>query len=493
MPATNPDLARRMATRIPTMLWRPWSLRLAEPELFQRFLRPVLSVGLLVTGTDVKVEEAVALLGSTQAPAAVHAGMRNLSKSSRWPDIRTAFYRLSDYLRVHGSPINYHRRRQLKFDGLLTEPTWREICRETRTRPDGIGAVRTFLIERLTGTSPVPTPLPRHLEAQYVSAYRVPLRLTPELNAALIRHAEQFLAQHQIRNEPVQWTPPISLLEGLHLPTTGVGVDVDEMHRLVNLWRHGNLSIAAIIKRLDVSPEVFRQACEENPTPRQPRRPYRRIAVKPRPAYEMARAALPPDRLRQLYEVDGQSLNGIGASIGVSRQTVVQLARDYGIVISKHGRGKYHIDPQWLRHQYIEQKHSLSEISVECGVSVGCIATAARRAQIPMRRLSRRSAEDLLADSSVPRWLVPAMTTQGGWERLQRLPDIASHESFTAAGRALGVPRFSFGAQVARIERDLGGLVLIRATKHSPLQLTPLGKRLVAAVTALQQAGALAG
>ena len=488
-PATNPDLVRIMATRIPTMLWPQWSLRLAEPNLFQRFLRSVLSVGLLMAGNDIKVEDAMASLGCPQTRASFHAGMRNLSKSPDWSDIRTALYRLSDYLRVHGSPINYHRRRQLTFDGLLTEVTWRRLCRETTTRPEGLAAVRTFLIERLTGVSQFPTPLPKHLGSQYAAAYRVPLRLTPELSAALIGHAEQFLAQQRILNEPVQWNPPISLLEGLHLPANGVSVDVEEMHRLVNLWRHGNLSIAGISKQLGVVPEVFRQACEENPAPRQPRRPYRRTAPKPRSAYEKARAALPPDRLRQLYEAEGQSLRGIGASVGVSRQTVVQLAHDYGIVITPHGRGKYRIDPRWLREQYTEKKRSLREISAECGVSVGCIVNAARRARIPMRGLTRRSAEDVLADRNVPRWLAPAMTTQGRWERLQRLPSIASHASFAAAGRALAVPGFSLGAQVARIERDLGGPVLVRATEHHSLRLTRLGKRVVVAVRALQELG----
>jgi DNA-binding transcriptional LysR family regulator len=51
------------------------------------------------------------------------------------------------------------------------------------------------------------------------------------------------------------------------------------------------------------------------------------------------------------------------------------------------------------------------------------------------------------------------------------------------------VPGFSLGAQVARIERDLGGPVLIRATEHHPLRLTSRGKKVVAAVTALQKAG----
>ncbi len=492
-PDTNDELVRLMATRIPTMLWPQWSIRLAEPQLFQRFLRPALSVGLLLVGADITVEEAISAVGCPHARTSVLAGLWKLSKSSDWQGVRSALYCLSDYLRVHGSPINYHRRRQLDFDGLLTEQAWRRICRETHTRPEGITAVRQFLVERLTGTSQFPTPLPKHLEAQYSAVYRLPLRLTPELNTALVRHAEKFLARQQIPNEPFQWNPPTALLKGLDLSADEglVAVDIDEMHRLVNLWRHGDLSIAAIPKRLGVSSEVFRHVCEEHPAPRESRRPSRRAPAepKPRPAYEMARAALPPDRLRQLYEVEGQSLTGIGASIGVSRQTVAQLARDYGIVITKHGRGRYRIDPVWFRQQYVDKNRSLSDISVECGVSVGCLVKAARRAQIPMRGLSRRSAEDVAADSNVPRWLAPAMTTQGGWERLQRLPHIASHASFAAAGRALGVPGFSLGAQVARIERDLGGPVLIRATEHSPLRLTRRGKRAVAAVRTLQEAG----
>ena len=110
--ATNPELVRIMAARIPTMLWPQWSLRLAEQNLFQRFLRSVLSVGLLLIGNDIEVEEAIESFGCPQARASFHAGMRNLSKSPDWPDVRTALYCLSDYLRVHGSPIS-RRRRQL--------------------------------------------------------------------------------------------------------------------------------------------------------------------------------------------------------------------------------------------------------------------------------------------------------------------------------------------------------------------------------------------
>ena len=45
------------------MLWPQWSLRLAEQNLFQRFLRSVLSVGLLLIGNDIEVEEAIESLG----------------------------------------------------------------------------------------------------------------------------------------------------------------------------------------------------------------------------------------------------------------------------------------------------------------------------------------------------------------------------------------------------------------------------------------------
>jgi len=42
-----------------------------------------------------------------------------IAASQYWPNIRLALYRLSDYLQIHGSPIDYQRRRELPLDALL--------------------------------------------------------------------------------------------------------------------------------------------------------------------------------------------------------------------------------------------------------------------------------------------------------------------------------------------------------------------------------------
>jgi hypothetical protein len=94
-----------------------------------------------------------------------------------------------------------------------------------------------------------------------------------------------------------------------------------------------------------------------------------------------------------------------------------------------------------------------------------------------------------MANRKVPKPLIPALVTQGGWERLQRLPVIAQYESLAAAERALRTGRAALGLQVSLVERDLGGSVLIRATQHTEQRLTPLGQKVVAAVHTLQARG----
>ena len=270
----------------------------------------------------------------------------------------------------------------------------------------------------------------------------------------------------------------MELLDGLRLPGVGTGtVDTNELHRLVNLCRHGRLSLSAILQRLGITAEVFRQACEEHPTPRDPRKPPKASSV------------LTPQRFLDLYETEGRSLREIGEMVGVCKQTIAELARDYGITIKRNGRGKYAIDPDWLHDQHVNTGRSLSQISRECGVSLSFLASLAHRYRVPVRKPSRYSATALMADRKVATTLIPALVTQGGWERLQRLPVIAQYESLTAAERALRTGHAALGLQVSLIERDLGGSVLIRATQHTEQRLTPLGQKVVAAVHTLQARG----
>lgn len=491
-PARDMAMASQMAMRIPTMVWPQWSLRLAEPRSFQRFVRPALSVGLILVGNDIKVQDAIDLLDCPLSSQSVITALRHLSDAWNWPDIRQALHRLADYLRVHGAPINYQRRRQLSFDGLLPQQAWQSICRRTQTRPEGCATSRQYLFERLSALTAFPSPLPKDQEVQYSSVLRFPIRLTPELGEAMTRYALEFLATHGVRGEPAQWSPPMELLDGLRLPGVGTGtVDTNELHRLVNLYRHGRLSLSAILQRLGITAEVFRQACEEHPTPRDPRKPPTPMVTVPRPgpAYQKASSVLTPQRFLDLYETEGRSLSEIGETVGVCKHTIAELARDYGITIKRNGRGKYAVDPEWLQDQHVNKGRSLGQISRECGVSLTFLASLAHRYRVPVRKPSRYSATALMANRKVPKTLIPAVVTQGGWERLQRLPVIAQYESLAAAERALRTGRAALGLQVSLIERDLGGSVLIRATQHTEQRLTPLGQKVVAAVLTLQARG----
>jgi TniQ len=455
-PTNDMATAGLMATRIPTMLWPQWSLRLTESRSFQRFLRPALSVGLLLVGNDIKVQDALDLLDCPTSEPGVLAALRQLTDSPDWPDIRQALYRLADYLRVQEVPIDYQRRRQLNFDGLLPQAAWERICRRTRTRPEGCATARQYLLERLSGRTVFPSPLPEDQQGQYANLLRFPIRLTPALGDALTHCSLQFLAAHGARDEPDQWFPPLDLLDGLNLPGVATAtVDVNELHRLVNLHRHDRLSQSGILQHLGISADVFRQACEEHPAPRDPRKPPTPTvtARRPGPAYQKASSVLTPQRFHDLYETEGRSLRGIGATVGVSKATITQLARDYGITIRRDRRGKYAMDPEWLRDQHITHRRSLSQIGRGCGVSTAFIVNLARQHGIPVRGPSRWSTTALSANKAIPRILIPALITQGGWERLQRLPVIAECESLAAAETVVGARHAVLGVQVSLIER----------------------------------------
>ena len=310
-----------------------------------------------------------------------------------------------------------------------------------------------------------------------------PRRLTPELSSALLRHAQEFLERQGIRDEPIEWHPPTDLLHDLRLPSLGPGaVDITVLHRLI---RHDHQSLHAAAERLNSTFDDVRYALELHPAPA----PNRRSRPRGRPSrlvYGAAKAALPREKLIQLYHGDRNSLRDIGANIGVSRQTITRLARDYDIPLRQLGRSAtYDIDRDWLYEQYVIEHRSLENIAAECGMSVANMARWAKVHDIPVRRLSRYYPQDLQADDRIPPILRPVLVGVGGWERLQRLADAASYRTLQIAAQELGLSQFTLVDQVKRIERDLGDKVLIRAKSGRPMRLTLFGSQVVAAVRAV--------
>ncbi len=487
-PDTDSSRVERVAERIPTMLWPEWSLRLAIPGCFQRQMRPALSIALLLVGTRVRLRDAADLLDSPIPGQSVPHVLRKLYQCSRWEHVREGLIRLGDYLHTTDTPINYRRRRHLDYSGLLPAAEWTRICRDTGT-PGGSAAraksVRYYLVERLTGT-PVKASQPTRGRIEALrKAAEFPRHLTPELSNALLDHARNFLATQGITDEPVTWHPSTDLVHGLDLPGRDpASVDIPALHQLIRQKRH---RLAAAAERLNVTLDDVRHSLERHPAPAATQPPPRRSGPTPF-AYRTAKLALPRETLVELYHGERNSLRDIGASIGVSRQTITRLARDYGIELRELGRSTtYDIDGDWLYEQYVDKRRSLEDIAAESGMSVANMARWARVHNIPVRRLSRYTPQDLQADDRIPSILRPALAGIGGWERLQRFADAANYPTLQIAAHQLGLNQFALVDQINRIERDLGGRVLIRAKSGQPMRLTPVGSHVIAAVRSVAE------
>jgi len=135
--------------------------------------------------------------------------------------------------------------------------------------------------------------------------------------------AEQFLAHHQIRDEPATWQPPARLLDGLDLPGPDLAsLDLGEIHKLA---RTDGASSAAIARRLGTTSDSIQALLLDHPAPADPAGGARR---------RRARYAISREQLRDLHHGQGLSFTEIGQLTGYSRTAISDLARAYGTLIS---------------------------------------------------------------------------------------------------------------------------------------------------------------
>jgi hypothetical protein len=199
---------------------------------------------------------------------------------------------------------------------------------------------------------------------------------------------------------------------------------------------------------------------------------------------------LPRERFVELYDVERRSLRDVAATVGVCRQTVAQLARDYGITLRRAGTStSLQIDRDWLYAEYVTKQRSLSDLARERGITVSCVSHHVKSCAIPIRGVRWRTATELAEKPYVPNLLMPALIGQGGWERLQRFADAAQYRSYTEAATALNVCHSSIGLQIRELQRDLRRPLVIPATDRTPMTLTRFGKKVLAAVHDLAEHG----
>ncbi|WP_256097942.1 LysR family transcriptional regulator [Streptomyces sp. MnatMP-M17] len=492
---TRRDIEQR-ARKIPTMFWPSWTVRLAPPAgIHARALAPVLAALLLIPDSRMSLDQAAGLAGDVVDGIEISRLLQELDDLPQWPDIVTALDRLADHIDTDDISIDYGRRRLLDYTGLLLHDRWLEICRRTGT-PPGTGRreriARSQLFQRLSGL-PVES-LPDDLggldsaEFRATSLHFTALQ-TPELAHALQQEALEFLASHHIHDEPVTWQPPTTLLSGLSLPGPDPGdVDLPRLHQLVRERQH---PIQHAARALGTTVEAIRHVFDEHPAPAPPlTKTTARATGRTR---QQARQAIPAERLIQLYLDEHRSLRQIAVITGFSRRVLTDLANEYGIPL-REGPQDYKrrgtVERDWLIDQYVHRRRTLPDLAREAGMSTANMARWAKAHNVPLRSRGGASHSQALraADQAhrAPRVLRPALSGQGASERLRRFAAAAAFPSLGAAASGLGLNAFTLVAQINRIERELGGPLLVRAERGRPMTLTPLGKRVLRAIRTSQ-------
>jgi AraC-like DNA-binding protein len=466
---------------VPAMFWSAWALRLQpNKNLTLPALRPALSAALLLAGTRHSLPDAAEALDGVPDSHDTSRILQRLQAHHRWPLILTALTRLADYLDEGSVPIDYHRRRRVDYSGLLPEDQWRQICRKTTTAASGrrLRFARCLLFEKISG---MPTERAPALFAIGKGDTRTHyLNFAAWLSAEVATHlhgiAQNFLAHHGIHDEPVQWRPPTALLDDLALPGHDPNaVDINALHRLV---RESRRSITDAAQRLGTTLEVARHLLDEHPAP-----------LAQDYAANKARAILPKELLTHLYVEQQLSLQEIADRVGLSRRTATRLCDEYGIARRGHGRlFKAAISRDWLHEHYINQRRTLPDLAREVGMSPANLARWAKTHDIPLRPHGGASHADvgiaITQARTAPPVLRPVLTSAHAWDRLHRFAAAAKHPTIRAAAQTLGLHESVLVTQISQLEQALDGHLLTRAHRGRPMQLTPLGRKVIRAVRA---------
>lgn len=394
-PSTEPP--EQLVRRVPSALWPEFALRLTVPGCGQKHLRAALSCAVLLVGTRLTLQDALARLRMNHRPPDVSRILQLLENHPRWPHIRLALTRLADYLHSTETPIDYARRRELSYLNLLPQADWETIRRQAVVRPGG--EVRALvaadvLADRVAGRPPTRPHGPRHRE---IAAQRgvFPTLLTPDLAAGLQETAEAFLRGIGLGHEPVEWSPPVELLDGLDLPGPDPNIiDIAKLHWLVRVERR---SLTRAADSLGTTVDVIRHLLERHPAPRVFRTCHEARANGAPSAG--ARSRLPRSEFLHLYQGQRRSLREIGDQLGVSRQTAGKLARDHQIAVRRPERPpRTDIDRDWLHEQYVVRQRTLKDLANETGISPTSMARQAKAHQVPLRPRGGRRASSISPD-----------------------------------------------------------------------------------------------
>lgn len=491
-PKTRVDRAEEeaMLRAVRGGLWTPWCLWLDTGILSWTLLCQTLTRLLLATGCTIAGHDANRRLHiHPRANKSIEVAARRLYAHPQWHVTHEALVRLSRYLSVTPPPIDYQRRRDIDYRSLLTAGQWNQLLSShdlpLPSGPAGATVGRSWLTEQLGG------PPARDINGKLIrrDGPRDVLRahLTPDLLAAFDAIATDFLHTSGITDEPLRWTPPGALLDGLDLPgTTSAAAELEQADDLIAQ----GYTVMRACHALKVTPESVRYHLEQHPRSKPT---VRGPKPRPTPALDWLRTVLPEPKLRDLYERKQLArhtiLKIVVAEHGrtCDRRTLETLMQKYGIAQRAIPRPT----SAWIHSQHVIGRRRLTDMAAELDVHAQTLSNYARRYRIPTHRSAwwydqdPRSLQLLVALAIDPDTHHPRLASTPTWNDLQILATTSQYASFSAAARALDRSPCVISAHIRTLENVFGQRVCDRATRKHPITLTDFGQQLVKLTTAI--------
>lgn len=345
----------------------------------------------------------------------------------------------------HDIPIDYARRRRLVTGAeLIDDDTWNSITGTRIGRGQLTVNARRYLYELLTGASLYIAPPPHRLTRQDAirDQYRTFVALmTTDVRDALHAHARRFLDSAGITGEPLAWEPPTSWVTTRNWP--GTDPDQTDPAPIHDAILDRRLPVQSVAADLCFSIEHVRAVLRRHPLPR--------------PASPI------PDQHTILPAT--ASTTSVTAT-GADKKT-------------------FHVDPDWLREEYLTWWRSLPDIADDIGCSLFTLRAFAHTHGIPIRtRTDSHSNIDRDATggrhpSQFPQPLRDALRGTSTRQRLERFVTLAHQPSINQAAQALGCVPANLHAQLATLEHAVGASLIHRHPGARPVgPLTPIGQDL---------------
>ncbi|MFF2505940.1 TniQ family protein [Streptomyces sp. NPDC058067] len=478
-PTLAEDDVRRRASKLPSMLWASWTLRLLPAKTPHQAripgIRRACATLLLIPGSSTGQHHASRLLGNAQTRSNIHALQSFIDDDH----IARGLAYLAQVLDHHSVPIDYTRRRALFTGGAhelpFDEHAFRQICRRHGNQtyqPVHLKRARWHLERLLIGAEPGSG---NHAPDW---SHRSTYRMHPEISTFLLDQAADILKSHDI-GEPVVFEPPAHWLGGLELPIAPLEFPTERLHALL---QQGPSQTKAA-KALGLTVHQLRLLLESRSlsVPAPPRPP------KPKGGYVYRRQGpLAPDRLRDLYQRQGLQQQQIAAMVGCGVGVVRQALEEAGIprrFRRAAGELEASISRAWLKAEYVDKGRSLADIARELDADSTSLITLRDKWGIPRHPPGHvpppRVHPSPFADLTVK--LSPAMqrisTRRNSLQALRSALLAAGYPTRRAAAIDLGIPRTSFNAHLRLLDDAAGFALFDHRTR--PVKATPCGQVLL--------------